>query len=86
VLAVTVVEASYLFRLAAALYAGEEPAHAAPAHGGWNLGRALLFGAGLVAAAALVLPLGDWLSGVAQQAVDVQHYVAVVLGQGGTVR
>ena len=82
VLAVTVVEASYLFRLVASFYATGEPAHAAPAHRGWNFARALLFGGGLVAAAVAVVPLGEWLALIAREAADVTHYVAVVLQQG----
>jgi len=82
VLAVTVVEASYLLRLVAGFYAGGEPDHAAPAHRHWNLARALLFGAGLVAATVAVVPLGEWLTAVAREASDVSHYVAVVLHQG----
>ena len=83
VLAVTVVEASYLFRLVAGFYAPGEPDHAAPAHRGWDFTRALLFGGGLVAATVAVAPLGEWLTAISREAADVSRYVAVVLGQGG---
>jgi formate hydrogenlyase subunit 3/multisubunit Na+/H+ antiporter MnhD subunit len=83
VLVVTVVEASYLFRLVAGFYAPGEPDHAAPAHKGWDFTRALLFGGGLVAATVAVAPLGEWLTAIAREAADVSRYVAVVLGQGG---
>lgn len=84
ILAVTVVEASYLFRLTASFYESGEASDTAPAHGGWNLARTLLFGAGLVAATLFIVPLGDWLSSVAKEAMNVPHYVAVVLHRGAS--
>ncbi len=80
VLAITVVEASYLFRVIAGFWdhSGEKSAHP---QRGWNLGRALLFGCALLAAALLVVPLGEWLQAAAHQLSDVPHYVGVVLGE-----
>ena len=82
VLAMTVLEASYLFRLIAGFYTGEEPAQAAPAQQAWNAGRAWLFGAALVVVTVAVVPLGDWLATVAGEAADAARYVTVVFRQG----
>jgi len=82
VLVVTVVEAAYLLRLVARFYTVDEPREPAPKQAGWNIARALLFGLGLLLATVLVLPLGDWLLSVSREALDLSHYVTVVLQRG----
>ena len=83
VLSVTVVEAAYLLRLITSFYErpGDE-APQAPAHRGWDITRALLFGAALVLAGIWIMPLGDWLGGVAGDASDVTRYVVTVFQRG----
>ena len=80
VLAITVVEASYLFRVIAGFWdhPGEKSAHP---QRGWNLGRALLFGGALLVVTLLVAPLGEWLQSAARELADVPRYVGVVLGE-----
>lgn len=81
VLVVTVVEAAYLLRLVGSFYAGDGP-EAVPSKQGLGYLRALLFAVGLLLAMVFVLPLGDWLSSVSGEAMNVPHYVAVVLQRG----
>lgn len=76
ILVVTVIEASYLFRLATALYARADAAPA-PAHRR-DVGAAALLGGLLLLLTVLVQPVGDRLRAVARQAADVQGYVTTV--------
>ncbi len=86
----TVVEASYLFRLAALLYekapAGtNEPAPPRP--DGLSLATASLFGAGLLATALFIAPVGDLLSHVSAQTGNADLYIDTVMaGQTGGSR
>ncbi|MEJ2592843.1 MAG: proton-conducting transporter membrane subunit [Candidatus Thiodiazotropha sp.] len=76
----TVVEASYLFRVAALLYRPAD-AHAPsepPKPGGLALATASLFGAGLLAAALFVTPLGDLLTQVSGQSGNAGLYIGTV--------
>ncbi|WP_419604133.1 complex I subunit 5 family protein [Thiolapillus sp.] len=82
VLVVTVVEAAYLLRLVGSFYAGDGPEAVPSKQGPWDISRALLFAVGLLLAMVFVLPLGDWLSSVSGEAMNVPHYVAVVLQRG----
>jgi formate hydrogenlyase subunit 3/multisubunit Na+/H+ antiporter MnhD subunit len=86
----TVVEASYLFRLAAMLYEKrpDEPAQAEPPRpAALSLVTASLFGIGLLAATLFVSPLGDLLSHVSAQAVNADLYIDTVMaGQAGGSR
>lgn len=76
ILAVTVIEASYLFRLAAALYAR---ADAAPAPGHrLDVGAAAVLGGLLLLVTVLAQPVGERLRAVARQAADVRGYVTAV--------
>ncbi|MGD9164906.1 MAG: proton-conducting transporter membrane subunit, partial [Chromatiales bacterium] len=83
----TVVEASYLFRLAATLYEKrpDEPAQAeSPKPAGLSLVTASLFGIGLLAAMLFVAPLGDLLIHVSAQAGNADLYIdSVMAGQSG---
>ena len=77
ILAVTVLEASYLFRVAARLYAPGDTRAATPAlHA---TGTAALLGGGVLAATVSIAPLSDGLRNIARQAGDVPAYVATVL-------
>lgn len=79
IMAAAVLEANYLFRIAASFYrpvpAGLTPP---PGHGLRDLGTASALGAALLAGAFLMSPLGTALQGIAAQAADVQHYIATV--------
>lgn len=85
----TVIEAAYLFRLAAVLY---RPAHEdvrtdqLPRPGGLALATASLFGAGLLAAALFVTPLSDLLIHVSGQTGNADLYIDTVFpgGSGGS--
>jgi len=81
-LSATVVEASYLFRIAAQMFqrAGADAAPPAPAMPG--LASAGLLGAGLLAAAVLIAPVGEGLRGVAAGAGDADRYVRTVFPDG----
>lgn len=77
----TVVEAAYLFRLAAVLYGqadGELRTNMPPKPGGLSLATASLFGAGLLAAALFVTPLGDLLVHVSGQTGNAELYIDTV--------
>jgi formate hydrogenlyase subunit 3/multisubunit Na+/H+ antiporter MnhD subunit len=77
----TVIEASYLFRIAALLYqhAPEETLkEEIPKREGLSLVSASLFGVGLIAAAILIAPVGDGLNSVAAQLRDVDLYITTV--------
>lgn len=78
----TVIEASYLFRVAAKMYQTEPPENVrsnSPDLGGLSLTTASLFGAGVIAATVMISPLGDELQAVATQAQDVNLYIQTVL-------
>ena len=83
----TVVEASYLFRLAAILYEKsptEETAEERPRPAGLSLITASLFGACLLAATLFVSPLGDQLNRIAIQTGNAGLYIETVMaGQAG---
>ncbi|MES9813274.1 MAG: proton-conducting transporter membrane subunit [Candidatus Thiodiazotropha sp.] len=81
----TVIEASYLFRVAAILYQDaprETLDHEIPKNEGLSLVTAALFGAGLVAAAVMIAPVGDSLNTIAAQVQDVDLYISTVLPGG----
>ncbi|MFI0415129.1 MAG: complex I subunit 5 family protein [Candidatus Thiodiazotropha sp.] len=81
----TVIEASYLFRVAAILYQDaprETLDHEIPTNEGLSLVTAALFGAGLVAAAVMIAPVGDSLNTIAAQVQDVDLYISTVLPGG----
>ncbi|MES9947500.1 MAG: proton-conducting transporter membrane subunit [Candidatus Thiodiazotropha sp.] len=81
----TVIEASYLFRVAAILYQDaprETLDHEIPKNEGLSLVTAALFGAGLVAAAVVIAPVGDSLNTIAAQVQDVDLYISTVLPGG----
>ncbi|MES9827551.1 MAG: proton-conducting transporter membrane subunit [Candidatus Thiodiazotropha sp.] len=81
----TVIEASYLFRVAAILYQDaprETLDHEIPKSEGLSLVTATLFGAGLIAAAAMIAPVGDSLNTIAAQVQDVDLYISTVLPGG----
>jgi formate hydrogenlyase subunit 3/multisubunit Na+/H+ antiporter MnhD subunit len=78
----TVIEASYLFRLAATLYdrSPEDAIEREPVRpSGVSLATASLFGAGLVAAALFISPVGEVLTQVSAQAADTGLYTETVL-------
>jgi formate hydrogenlyase subunit 3/multisubunit Na+/H+ antiporter MnhD subunit len=77
----TVIEASYLFRVAALLYQAppqESPEEEIPKSEGLSLVTATLFGVGLIAAALLIAPVGDGLDTIATQLQDVDLYISTV--------
>ncbi|MES9848635.1 MAG: proton-conducting transporter membrane subunit, partial [Candidatus Thiodiazotropha sp.] len=77
----TVIEASYLFRVAAILYQDaprETLDHEIPKNEGLSLVTATLFGAGLIAAAVMIAPVGDSLNTIAAQVQDVDLYISTV--------
>ncbi|MCU7830666.1 MAG: NADH-quinone oxidoreductase subunit J [Candidatus Thiodiazotropha sp. (ex Myrtea sp. 'scaly one' KF741663)] len=84
----TVIEAAYLFRLAALLYgpaAEDTPIDTIPKPAGLSLATASLFGIGLLAAALFIAPVGDLLNHVAGQAANADLYINTVLaGTGGS--
>ncbi|MCU7843029.1 MAG: NADH-quinone oxidoreductase subunit J [Candidatus Thiodiazotropha sp. (ex Monitilora ramsayi)] len=83
----TVIEAAYLFRLAALLYrpvSEEKPIDTIPKPAGVSLVSASLFGVGLLAAALFITPVGELLNHVAGQAANAELYIDTVLaGTGG---
>lgn len=78
VLAVTVVEAHYLFRLVGLLYARGD-AHEA-GHGPRELGVAALLGAVLIAATLFLPAVSDGLASLAGQVTDTAAYRGLTLG------
>lgn len=77
----TVVEAAYLFRVAALLYRpadAETRPEQLPRPGGLALTTASLFGAGLLAATLFVTPLGDLLIHVSGQSGNAALYIDTV--------
>lgn len=77
----TVVEAAYLFRVAAIIYQSapqERRPDEIPKAGGLSLATAGLFGAGLIATTLLIAPVGDQLQTIAAQAQDVDLYINTV--------
>ncbi|MBW9265988.1 MAG: NADH-quinone oxidoreductase subunit J [Candidatus Thiodiazotropha sp. (ex. Lucinisca nassula)] len=81
----TVIEASYLFRVAAILYQDaprETLDHEIPKNEGLSLVTATLFGAGLIAAAVMIAPVGDSLNTIAAQVQDVDLYISTVFPGG----
>ncbi|MEW8287257.1 MAG: proton-conducting transporter membrane subunit [Candidatus Thiodiazotropha endolucinida] len=77
----TVIEASYLFRVAAILYQDaprETLDHEIPKNEGLSLVTATLFGAGLIAAAVMIAPVGDSLNTIAVQVQDIDLYISTV--------
>jgi formate hydrogenlyase subunit 3/multisubunit Na+/H+ antiporter MnhD subunit len=84
ILVVTVLEANYLFRLAARLYGKAEEATVAPAP--LELGVAALLGAVVVGATLAAAPIGQGLRVMSQQAADVPTYVATVFPQSTAMK
>jgi formate hydrogenlyase subunit 3/multisubunit Na+/H+ antiporter MnhD subunit len=79
----TVIEASYLFRLAAMLYEkapDEQRQTKTPRPAGLSLITASLFGIGLLAATLFVSPVGDLLTRVSLQTGNSALYIDTVLG------
>ncbi|MEW8076933.1 MAG: proton-conducting transporter membrane subunit [Candidatus Thiodiazotropha endolucinida] len=77
----TVIEASYLFRVAAILYQDAPRKtldHEIPKNEGLSLVTATLFGAGLIAAAVMIAPVGDSLNTIAVQIQDIDLYISTV--------
>ncbi|MFI0458731.1 MAG: complex I subunit 5 family protein [Candidatus Thiodiazotropha endolucinida] len=77
----TVIEASYLFRVAAILYQDaprETLDHEIQKNEGLSLVTATLFGAGLIAAAVMIAPVGDSLNTIAVQVQDIDLYISTV--------
>jgi formate hydrogenlyase subunit 3/multisubunit Na+/H+ antiporter MnhD subunit len=77
----TVIEASYLFRVAAILYRNPSPDtlnEEIPKSEGLSLVTASLFGLGLITATLLIAPVGDGLSSLAMQLQDVELYIDTV--------
>lgn len=82
VLVTTVVEANYLMRVAARLYAEEPAEQPLPRHSALDLATSGLLAAGLLAAAVSVGPLWTGLSKLAHTASDVGLYVTTVTAPG----
>ncbi len=72
----SVIKAHYLFRFALKLYSRSD--HPALRHGLMDLGTAALIGIALIAATIYVVPIGERLRAVAQQAADRDTYIATV--------
>jgi formate hydrogenlyase subunit 3/multisubunit Na+/H+ antiporter MnhD subunit len=85
VLLATIVEVSYLFRVAATLYSGEAAESRAGMHGRLDLATAGLFAVILVGSVAAIGPLWTGLGGLATTAGDVGLYVETV-NQAGVTR
>ncbi|MES9971555.1 MAG: complex I subunit 5 family protein, partial [Candidatus Thiodiazotropha sp.] len=82
----TVIEASYLFRVAAILYQTAPPEtleEEIPKSQGLSLVTATLFGVGLIAVAILIAPVGDGLTAIAAELQDVDLYISTVSPGGG---
>lgn len=80
-LAATVVEASYLFRVATTLFSRRQAGEAlppVPAQASLALGTSALLGAGLLAVVVVIGPVGVWLEQTAIQAGDVATYIGTV--------
>jgi formate hydrogenlyase subunit 3/multisubunit Na+/H+ antiporter MnhD subunit len=78
----TVIEASYLFRVATLLY--QKPPENTlkdeiPRSEGLSLATASLFGLGLIAATLLITPVGDGLNAITAQLQDVDLYITTVV-------
>jgi formate hydrogenlyase subunit 3/multisubunit Na+/H+ antiporter MnhD subunit len=84
ILMVTVLEANYLFRLAARLYKKVE--RPPESHAGLELGAVALLGAALLAVTLMIDPVGDKLREVARQAADAPLYVSTVFPAFPTVQ
>jgi formate hydrogenlyase subunit 3/multisubunit Na+/H+ antiporter MnhD subunit len=79
ILMVTILEASYLFRVAAVLFSARPEAAAAQPPARLEASTATVLGAALLAATVAAVPLGDWLREIARQATDTSAYVSTVL-------
>ena len=79
VLLMTVVEANYLFRVAALLYSRQRPAEPVERPAALDLGTAALLGSALLAAVVAIGPLGEGLVRIAAAAADPGQYVATVV-------
>ncbi len=83
----TVIEAAYLFRIAALLYKPldeDQNVDAMPRPATLSLATATLFGIGLLAAALFISPVGELLDHTAAQAINTELYINTVLaGSGG---
>ena len=77
ILVVTVIEANYLFRLAARLYQKVEQPPRGPAR--LDIGAAALMGAVVIVVTLMIDPVGDKLRDVAREASDVSAYISTVL-------
>lgn len=80
VLAITVVEAHYLFRLAGLLYTRSGLPHRP--HRAVDLSVATLLGVALLAATLMLPAISGGLAGMARQVADVAAYRTLVLGAG----
>ncbi len=83
ILVSTVVEANYLFRTAARLYAREPAKPAVQSPGSLDLASAAALGGVLLATVVALVPVWDGLSRLSREAADVSGYVATVAGQRG---
>jgi formate hydrogenlyase subunit 3/multisubunit Na+/H+ antiporter MnhD subunit len=84
ILAVTVLEANYLFRLALRLYRRADGAPEPPAR--LDLATAGLLGAGLIAVTLTITPVGEGLRQIAAQGADASVYVGTVFPQPVALR
>jgi len=80
ILAVTVLEANYLFRVAARLYQEVDQPPAPPRR--LDIAAATLLGVALVAVTLAIAPVADKLRGVAEQAANAELYVSTVFPVG----
>jgi formate hydrogenlyase subunit 3/multisubunit Na+/H+ antiporter MnhD subunit len=76
ILAITVLEANYLFRLAARFYRKVDDSPRP--HAKLDIGAAALLGAVVIAVTVMIDPIGDRLRGIAVQAADTGTYVSTV--------
>ena len=83
VLVATVVEVSYLFRVAARLYGGDAAASTANSHGRLDLATAGLFAVLLLGAVGALGPLSSGLGTVAGTAADKAVYIETVVALKG---
>ncbi len=81
ILVVTVIEANYLFRFAASLYRKVDVDQAPPRHKRIDIGAAALLGAALIVVTLGIDPIGDRLSAIARQTIDVPAYISTVFPQ-----
>jgi formate hydrogenlyase subunit 3/multisubunit Na+/H+ antiporter MnhD subunit len=82
ILAGAVLEANYLFRVAAILYRRTPDQPAPAAHRFPEIATAGLLGAGLVAGTLALGPVAAQLDSIATQAADVRHYIDTVDPEG----